>query len=386
MTQLAERVTTLEDLMEMLVQESLKTEMGFQRLQEERQASDRKMEQYLADSDRNMKEFKAQMQQAREDSDRKMEQYLADSERNMKQFQEKSDRKMEQYLADSDRKMEQYLADSDRKMAQYLADSDRKMKQYLADSERNMKQFQEKSDRDMKQFQEKSDRDMKQFQEKSDRDMKQFQEKSDRNMTQFQEKSDQNMKQYQEKSDRNMTQFQEKSDRNMKQFQTETQKKIDDFQAESLAIRRQMWKQWGDLANKMGTIVEDIVAPGLRGIGRQYFQIDEFDYFAPRVRLRRENRSRTREFDVVAYSPEYFFLVETKSSGRTNYISEFMKLIPEIPSWFPLETKGRKLVPVFASLYLDDAAITYLTKNKILAMATRDDGMDIYNPEVIERL
>ncbi len=309
MTQLAERVSTLEDLMEMLVQESLKTEMGFQRLQEERQASDRKMEQYLADSDRNMKEFKAQMQQAREDSDRKMEQYLADSERNMKQFQEKSDRKMEQYLADSDRKM----------------------KQYLADSERNMKQFQEKSDRDMKLFQ-------------------------------------------------------EKSDRNMKLFQTETQKKIDDFQAESLAIRRQMWKQWGDLANKMGTIVEDIVAPGLRGIGRQYFQIDEFDYFAPRVRLRRENRSRTREFDVVAYSPEYFFLVETKSSGRTNYISEFIKLIPEIPSWFPLETKGRKLVPVFASLYLDEAAITYLTKNKILAMATRDDGMDLYNPEVIERL
>ncbi len=211
-----------------------------------------------------------------------------------------------------------------------------------------------------------------------DREMKEFKAQ----MRQAREDSDRKMEEFKAQ----MQQAREDSRREIKEFKAENQKRMDAFEEKSMAERKKMWKQWGELANKMGTIVEDIVAPGLRGIGREYFQIDEFDCFAPRMRLRRDNGSRTREFDVVAYSPKYFFLVETKSSGRISHISTFIDFIPEISEWFPSETKERILVPVFASLYLDDAAIAYLTKNNILAMATKDDGMDIYNPEVIERL
>ncbi len=136
----------------------------------------------------------------------------------------------------------------------------------------------------------------------------------------------------------------------------------------------------------MGTIVEDIVAPGLKGAARQYFNVDEFTFFAPRVKLQSQDRSRTREFDVIAYTPEYFFVVETKSSPDTRDVSDFTKLLPEIPQWFPRETETRKLIPVFASLYLDENIISFLTNNKILAMATRDDSMDLYNPQIIEIL
>ncbi len=230
------------------------------------------------------------------------------------------------------------------------------MNQYLADSDRKMKEFRAE---------------MQQAREKSAREMKEFREE---------------MRRAREESDRKADKYKQENDRKLEKYKNENDLKLEKYRKEGEAIRKQMWKQWGDLANKMGTIVEDIVAPGLRGIGREYFQIEEFDYFAPRLRLRRENRSRTREFDVVAYSPEYFFLVETKSSARTSYISDFINFIPEIPAWFPLETRNRKLVPVFASLYIDKEAIAYLTKNNILAMATRDDGMDIYHPEIIKYL
>jgi len=60
--------------------------------------------------------------------------------------------------------------------------------------------------------------------------------------------------------------------------------------AESRADRKAMNKKWGELANKMGTVVEDIVAPCIGGVAREYFQVAEFDYFA--IRLQKKIRIR----------------------------------------------------------------------------------------------
>lgn len=45
-----------------------------------------------------------------------------------------------------------------------------------------------------------------------------------------------------------------------------------------------MNRQWGDLANKMGTLVEDVVAPNIPRIAQNYFGCEDLDYFAVRVR------------------------------------------------------------------------------------------------------
>ncbi len=149
-------------------------------------------------------------------------------------------------------------------------------------------------------------------------------------------------------------------------------------------FKKEMNDKWIELANKMGTIVEDIVAPGLKGVGARYFGIEEFDFFAPRLRLKSRDRSMTREFDVIAETENYFFVVETKSSPTTEYIFDFIKLIPRLDSWFPV-IREKKLIPVFASLFIPDELVRYLTKNNILAMASRDDGMEIFNAEILEQ-
>ncbi|MBF0258180.1 MAG: hypothetical protein HQK62_04965 [Desulfamplus sp.] len=157
------------------------------------------------------------------------------------------------------------------------------------------------------------------------------------------------------------------------------------YKIDSEADRKRMNKQWGDLANKMGTIVEDIVAPSVAGIARKYFQVEDLDFFA--VRLRKLNTAGTsrREFDVVAETRDLIFVIETKATPRTEYISDFIRLIPELKSWFPVIGE-KKLIPIFASLYLSKENISYLSSNNILAMAMQDDGMDLYNPEVREYL
>ena len=171
----------------------------------------------------------------------------------------------------------------------------------------------------------------------------------------------------------------------MKDFKDEMKDFKNEIRNDTKKFKKGLNKKWGDLANKMGTIVEDIVAPGLKGVAAQYFGISEFDFFAPRLRLKNSDRSMTREFDVIAETNDYFFVVETKSTPSTGFISDFIKLIPQLDSWFPV-IREKKLIPVFASLYIPDDLITYLTRNNILAMATREDGMDIFNTEVLEKL
>ncbi|MBI3593100.1 MAG: hypothetical protein HY099_06445, partial [Nitrospirae bacterium] len=54
----------------------------------------------------------------------------------------------------------------------------------------------------------------------------------------------------------------------------------------------------------------------------------------------------------------------------------------EFYDYFP-EYKGKKLIPIFASLYLQDDVVKYLTKNGIYAMAIKEDTMDLLNYENI---
>ncbi len=174
----------------------------------------------------------------------------------------------------------------------------------------------------------------------------------------------------------------------MKAFKDEMKEFKDEmrvYKIDSEADRKSMNKKWGELANKMGTVVEDIVAPGLKGVARKYFQVEDFDFFAVRLRkLNTEGTSR-REFDVVAETKDLIFIIETKATPRTEYISDFIKLVPELKSWFPVIGE-KTLIPIFASLYLSEKMISYLSNNNIMAMATRDDSMDLYNPQVVEYL
>ena len=169
-------------------------------------------------------------------------------------------------------------------------------------------------------------------------------------------------------------------------------KEMDEFKnlvqadiAESRADRRAMNKKWGELANKMGTIVEDIVAPSLRGVAREYFKVEGFDNFYVRNRRKNPSGDGRREFDVVAYTQNYLFIVETKSTPRTAYIHDFIKFIPQISQWFP-ESAGKAIIPIFASLYLEPDTISFLSKNNILALGMKDENMDILNPDVCQYL
>ncbi len=175
------------------------------------------------------------------------------------------------------------------------------------------------------------------------------------------------------------------------QFQqsvSEFQKSVSEFKQSVLEDsqkwekeRREMNKKWGELANKMGTLVEDIVAPNIRRLARETFFSevgDLVDFSARRIVTHPTDKSRFKDFDALFIGSRGIILNETKSTVRQSYIEEFIAFIPTVFEYLP-EHRGKKVIPVFSSLYIPEQFVRYLTANKIYAMAMGDETMELLN-------
>ena len=152
-------------------------------------------------------------------------------------------------------------------------------------------------------------------------------------------------------------------------------------QAEEERIKeKKEWNQrWGDLAKKMGTIVEDIVAPNIPRIAQEYFKCERIDDFMIRRIVRnKKDRTKRREFDVIAVCEDKLIIAESKSNPKKDDIDRFISALNEIPDYFP-EYRDMKIIPVMASLNITEDIVNYLTKQNIYAMTMGDETMDIVN-------
>ena len=150
---------------------------------------------------------------------------------------------------------------------------------------------------------------------------------------------------------------------------------------EATLERRAMNKRWGELANKMGTLVEDIVAPSLRRLAWAELECGEERFFAERItRVRSDDPSQRREFDALYAGTRAVLLNETKSNARSEDVRDFVNFLRsgEFALYFP-ELRTLPVVPVFSSLQLAPDLVTYLSRNGIYAVAMGDEAMTILN-------
>lgn len=170
----------------------------------------------------------------------------------------------------------------------------------------------------------------------------------------------------------------ERSEREMADFKAE----MADFKDEMRADRRQMNKRWGEIANRLGTIVEDIVLPNIPRIACEHFGAGALEFIGARIRKRHPTEpDRLREFDVVAAWPGSVLFNETKGGAmRPEYLTNFATFIKsgDFFGFFP-EYAGRRLIPVFSALALAESDIRYLSREKIYALTMGDETMEIVN-------
>lgn len=165
----------------------------------------------------------------------------------------------------------------------------------------------------------------------------------------------------------------------MKEFKDE----MKEFKTGAEKDRRNMNKQWGELTNKMGTIVEDIISPAVRPVIQKYFKEDIIDFSVNRKKNNKELNLKG-EFDVIAVTNTSVYLVEVKSTPRATYLSDFNDNIEKFKKLFP-EFRNLKLIPVFASLRFEEDFIEKINEYSFYAMAYKEwEYMDILNFDALK--
>jgi len=143
-------------------------------------------------------------------------------------------------------------------------------------------------------------------------------------------------------------------------------------------------KHMGELGNRLGTIVEDMIVPSIRRIAREELNCGAEKLFLPRATATRAD-GRRREFDALYVGEKAILLNESKATVRPEYAKEFVEFLQsgEFSQYFP-EYLGKTVVPVFSSINIPDDTVTYLTRNKIYAVGMGDEEMAILNKAEVD--
>ncbi|NJL73997.1 MAG: hypothetical protein HC892_02045 [Saprospiraceae bacterium] len=143
-------------------------------------------------------------------------------------------------------------------------------------------------------------------------------------------------------------------------------------------------KQMGELSNRLGTIVEDIVIPNIPMVFMQLTgNVHPLKVYARHWISNINNPSDRREFDAIAFNHTHFLVNETKSKPSVAYINEFIEKLNDIYFFYP-EHRDKILIPLFSSTYLDESITNYLTRKKIFAMAMAEDTMKLINADKVQ--
>lgn len=171
-----------------------------------------------------------------------------------------------------------------------------------------------------------------------------------------------------------------KSSRDLEAYQAQGERD----RAEMREWRIQSQKQWGEIAQKLGSFVEDIVAPNIPRVGRDVFGIGEKqDELLSAARLRvwhPSDPSRLREFDYIYATRRSWVMVESKNDPKLRDVDAFREMLAELKEYFP-QYAALPLYPVFASLNVPDPMVKYCTRHGIYAMGLGPETMQLLNAE-----
>jgi len=251
-----------------------------------------------------------------------------------------------------------------------------------------MRAFKDELRRDTEAFKTAIERDTQAFKDELRRDTEAFKTAIERDTQAFKEEIRRDTEAFKTAIERDTQAFKEEIRRDTEAFKAAMQALTERLENDLKESKRQMenelkdskrqWnKQWGELSNKLGTIVEDIIFPASRPVIESVFGV-KVQQIAMRVFCQQGNLRA--EFDVVAVSEHQVFLIEVKSTPRFDYLTDFVdNRIPVFRQLFP-EYASLDLVPIFASLSIPDDIVKAATNRRVFAMAYREwEYMDILN-------
>lgn len=161
--------------------------------------------------------------------------------------------------------------------------------------------------------------------------------------------------------------------------QARTQANLDRLAERSEREMAELRRQQGELSNKFGTLVEDIVFPGIPEVFRRIFGQEKRPECALRVTRRHvRDPGRMQEFDAIAEGDGIFLINETKSRVRAEDVSAFALLLSETVSFFP-HAEGKRIVGALASFHIDPSVVRAGEREGLLMLGLSSGLMEILN-------
>jgi len=158
--------------------------------------------------------------------------------------------------------------------------------------------------------------------------------------------------------------------------------KMERFSQEQKEENRRKNKEWSAIAKKMGTIVEDLIAPALRPVLGKYFNC-EVSMEGQRIFRRKDGEDF--EIDAIAMCDDKVFMIEANSTPRWNDIEYIKEKGERFFEFFP-EYRGKELVVIFGSISFPENIIRQASKNRIYVLAWREwEYMDILNFDEVKK-
>jgi hypothetical protein len=158
--------------------------------------------------------------------------------------------------------------------------------------------------------------------------------------------------------------------------------RMEEFQRRQEEENRRKNREWSALAKKMGTIVEDLIAPALRPVLKKYFNCE---VTLEGQRMFRRKAGEDYEVDAVAACDERVFMVEVRSTPRDGDVRDIREKAERFFEFFP-EFRGRELVVIFGSITFPENVIRYASREGVYVLGWREwEYMDILNFDEVEQ-
>ncbi|MCX7760171.1 MAG: hypothetical protein N2Z81_03200 [Hydrogenothermaceae bacterium] len=257
----------------------------------------------------------------------------------------------------------------------------RELYKSIKESEIQREKDRQEWEKRMKEVEEKREKDRQEWNEKFERERKEWNEKFEREKQEWNAKFEREKQEWNEKFEREKQEWNEKFEREKQQREEEFKKSQQEWDRKFEQQKREDRKKWEEMVLRLGTLVEDIVAPNIETIAKKYFGCVDVIFDGIRIKKRHfADRGKRREFDFILVCDDVILLNETKANPRPEYAKEFVEFVKSGEFWdyFP-EYRDKKLIPIFSTLYMPEDIVSYLTKNKIYALAMKGDEMDILN-------
>jgi predicted RNase H-like nuclease (RuvC/YqgF family) len=164
--------------------------------------------------------------------------------------------------------------------------------------------------------------------------------------------------------------------REFKEEMREFKDEMREFKEENRRQTRTMNRQWGELSNRLGTLVEDLVYPSLPRIIRETLGREVLDH-----QLRRKRKladGRVKEFDAIAVTEDLVGLNGTKATLRSEDVDRFVEDIATFREFYP-EYRALPVVGILATLAVEESVLNYVERRGFLVIAVGDEIMEVKN-------